>query len=89
MCIRDSSYIAKLLKQFKEMGLKEYSTSKNVGGNHRLISKEREDELLSNFEQNAKKGQVLSVNEIKKLFDEKIQRNIHKLYLYAFTQKRI
>ena len=83
------NYIAKLLKQFKEMGLKEYSTSKNVGGNHRLISEEKEDELLSNFEQNAKKGQILSVNEIKKLFDEKIQRNIHKLYLYAFTQKRI
>ena len=43
------SYIAKLLKQFKEMGLKEYSTSKNVGGNHRLISEEKEDELLKNY----------------------------------------
>ena len=49
------NYIETLLKQFKEMGLKEYSTSKNVGGNHRLISEEKEDELLSNFEQNAKK----------------------------------
>ena len=82
------NYIAKLLKQFKEMGLKEYSTSKNVGGNHRLISEEKEDELLSNFEQNAKKGQILSVNEIKKLFDEEIGKETYTSYIYRLLHRK-
>ena len=70
------------------MGLKEYSTSKNVGGNHRLISEEKEDELLSNFEQNAKKGQILSVNEIKKLFDEEIGKETYTSYIYRLLHRK-
>ena len=53
-----------------------------------MISEEKEDELLSNFEQNAKKGQILSVNEIKKIFDEEIGKETYTSYIYRLLHRK-
>lgn len=79
------NYIATLIKQFKEKGLEDYSTSNYKGGNNRLLS---EDEILKQFEESMKKGQVLVSKDIKMALDKKIGKETPENYVYRLLKRK-
>ena len=46
--------------------------NKPKGGNHRNMTFEQEEEFLKQFEERAKKGELLSTNEIKEAYIESV-----------------
>ena len=52
--------------------------NKPKGGNHRNMTFEQEEEFLKQFEERAKKGELLSTNEIKEAYIESVGHSIVK-----------
>jgi len=61
--------ISQLCAEFRQAGMEEY-TKRNYGGNNRNMTYEEEKEFLSNFEEAAKKGQMITIAEIAAAYDE-------------------
>ena len=79
-------WVNKLIKQYYEKGLEEYSRHK-YGGNHRAMSVEEEVEILSQFENEAEKGTLVVANSIKKAFDEKRGKDTGRGYIYMLLKR--
>ena len=62
--------ISQLCAEFKQVGLSEY-VDKKRGGNNRNMTPEEEKAFLSQFEETAKNGQVITIDEIAAAYDEK------------------
>ena len=73
--------VSQLVSEYKKRGLKEYA-QKKYGGNHRNMSEEEEEEILSQFKGQAEAGKVVVVKEIKQAFDEKLGRDTGRGYIY-------
>jgi transposase len=69
------------------MGLEKYAMHK-YGGNHKAHSDEEEAEILSGFEQRARAGQLVTVQEIKLAFDEKRGKDTGRGYIYELLKRR-
>lgn len=74
--------VGQLLREYKDTGIKEYIRSKYMG-NHRSLSKEEENEILSAYTAKVKSGQKVTVREIKETFDERIGKNTGPSYIYT------
>lgn len=79
--------ISELCGEFKRDGIEEYSRSK-YGGNHRSLSDTEEKEILDAFEAKAASGQVVTVQEIKQAFDERIGKDTGRGYIYMLLERR-
>lgn len=55
---------------------------KRKGGNHRNMSYEEEEEILSQFKKAAEKGQIVEVSHIKKAYEEKVGHRIGSGHIY-------
>lgn len=77
---------SQLISEYKEVGLEEFMRSK-YGGNHRSMSYEEEEELLERFRASAEAGQVITVNEIKAAFDEKLGKDTGRGYIYMLLKR--
>lgn len=76
-----STRITHLIGEYTRSGLEEYARIK-YGGNHRNMSEDEESEILAKFKAKAEAGQVITVAEIKKAFDEKLGRDTGRGYIY-------
>lgn len=79
-------WVCRLLKEYREKGLVEYARHK-YGGNHRAMSVEEEAEILSQFEEESKKGKLVVANTIKKAFDEKRGKKTGRGYIYMLLKR--
>ena len=61
--------ISQLCAEFKAVGVTEYARKK-YGGNNQNLTEEEENQFISGFEEAAKNGQVITIAEIAKAYDE-------------------
>ena len=78
--------VARLVAEYKENGLEEFMKNK-YGGNHRSLSVEEEREILSRFEKKAQDGQIITAQDIKKAFDERIGKDTGSGYIYMLLKR--
>ncbi len=79
-------WVNRLIKGYREKGLEEYARHK-YGGNHRSMSEEEEIEILQQFEEESRKGELVIANTIKKAFDEKLGRDTGNGYIYMLLKR--
>lgn len=78
--------VARLVAEYKENGLEKFMQNK-YGGNHRSLSEEEEREILSRFEKKAQEGQIITAQDIKKAFDERIGKDTGSGYIYMLLKR--
>lgn len=78
--------VSQLCAEYKRVGLAEYAKLK-YGGNHRALSYEEEDQILNKFRQTAEQGELVTVQEIKKAFDEKLGKDTGRSYIYTLLKR--
>jgi len=78
--------VCQLKKEYNEKGLFEFARHK-YGGNHRSLTHEEEAEILKKFDEKAEKGELVTVSEIKKAFDEKRGKDTGRGYIYMLLNR--
>lgn len=78
--------LSHLISKYKQVGLDEYVRSKYTG-NHRNMSYEEEQAILDRFSAEADAGQIITVKEIKAVFDEKLGRDTGRGYIYMLLER--
>ena len=78
--------LSHLISEYKRVGLDEYVRSKYTG-NHRNMSYEEEQAILDRFSAAADAGQIITVKEIKAVFDEKLGRDTGRGYIYMLLER--
>lgn len=78
--------VSQLCAEFKRVGLEEYARHK-YGGNHQALSTEEEKKILSEFEEKAAAGQIVTVQEIKARFDEVRGKDTGRGYIYMLLAR--
>ena len=78
--------VKRMIAEYRDNGLEEFMRSK-YKGNHRSLSEEEEKEILSRFEKMAEAGQVVTGQDIKKAFDERLGRDTGRGYIYMLLKR--
>ena len=78
--------VSRMCAEFKRVGLVEYARHK-YGGNHRSLSQEEEQEILSKFDVISITGQIITAQDIKRAFDEKLGRDTGRGYIYMLLER--
>ena len=63
-------WVSKLVSQFRNEGIHALLEDGRHGGNHQNLTKEQEENILKEFEEAARAGQLITPAEIKKRYDE-------------------
>ena len=79
--------VKRMVAEYRDKGLEEFIRNKYTGGNHRSLSEEEEKEILSRFEKLAEAGQVVTGQDIKKAFDERIGKDTGRGYIYMLLKR--
>ena len=79
--------VKRMVAEDRDKGLEEFIRNKYTGGNHRSLSEEEEKEILSRFEKLAEAGQVVTGQDIKKAFDERIGKDTGRGYIYMLLKR--
>jgi transposase len=67
-----SDYISVLVSQYIRLGIESISGDNRNGGNNQTLTKSQEEEFLSRFKEKAEKGQIITVGDIAKAYDDTI-----------------
>ena len=83
-----ASAIDRLMKKFRRGELKD-KTEKNLGGgrNHFLLTLQEEAEILKPFFENAKKGELVGIDELKQAFEVKLGCEVTQDYMYKMLKR--
>ena len=65
-------YVSQLVKKYREKGL-EAITRNHYGGNHRNMSKEKEEAILAPFKADAEKGKMIEIHEIAEAYQAAVE----------------
>ena len=68
-------YVSQLVKKYREKGL-EAITGNHYGGNHRNMSKKKEEEILAPFKADAEKGKMLEIHEIAEAYQAAVDHHV-------------
>lgn len=79
--------VSRLVAEYKKQGLEEFVRCKYAGGNHRSLSEAEEKEILAQFEKKAEEGHIVTVQDIKKVFDERIGKDTGRGYIYMLLKR--
>ena len=82
----NKSGIYRLYNRYREQGLEEYVRNKHTS-HRRVLSEAEEKEILNEFEKAAEAGQVVTAQDIKKAFDQKIGRDTGSVYIYRLLKR--
>jgi transposase len=78
--------ISHIVSQYKREGLEEFMRVKYTGHNWNM-SYEEEQAILDSFTERAEAGQIITVKEIKAVFDEKLGRDTGRGYIYMLLAR--
>lgn len=78
--------VSQLCAEFRAVGLEKYAMHK-YGGNHQSLSDAEEEAVLSEFEEKAELGQIVTVQEIKQAFDKKRGKDTGRGYIYQVLKR--
>ena len=73
--------VTRLVAKYRYHGLEAISGN-HYGGNHRNMSKEEEAAILAPFKERAAKGELVSVSEITKAYQDKVDHPISSGQIY-------
>ena len=73
----NTNYVSELCKKYVHEGIYSLQTDGRKGGNNRHMNEEEAAKFLEQFKEKAIKGQVVSVEEISKAYDEAVGKE-HK-----------
>jgi len=59
---------------------------KRKGGNKRYLTEDEENELLQEFETQAKEGKILIVSDIKKAYEKPVGKEVPKSTVYRMLK---
>ena len=76
-----------LQKRYREKGLERIARNNYEGGNHRALTKEREEEILGAYEKKAQEGQIITAQDIKASFDEVRGKDTGRGYVYMVLKR--
>ena len=79
--------VSRLVSEYKKEGLEEFVRCKYAGGNHRSLSEEEENDILAQFEKMAEEGHIVTAQDIKKAFDERIGKDTGRGYIYMLLKR--
>lgn len=79
-------HITHLVQKYRQGGL-EAITGNHYGGNHRNMSFDEEEKLLSPFLEQSKKGQIVVVNEIKEAYEQAVGHPIGNGQIYGVLRR--
>ena len=79
------SKVKRMVAEYKKSGFEEFMRSK-YGGN-RSLSEEEEKEILKRFEKLAAEGHIVTGQDIKKAFDERIGKDTGRGYIYMLLKR--
>ena len=79
--------VCRLVSEYKKQGLEEFVRCKYAGGNHRSLSEEEENDILAQFEKMAEEGHIVTAQDIKKAFDERIGKDTGRGYIYMLLKR--
>ena len=79
--------VSRLVSEYKKQGPEEFVRCKYAGGNHRSLSEAEENEILAQFEKMAEEGHVVTAQDIKKAFDERIGKDTGRGYIYMLLKR--
>ena len=72
--------------EYMKSGLKEFMRTKQQG-NHRLLSLEKEKEILSRFDEESMNGEIVEIKDIKQAFDKEIGKETRTGYIYEVLKR--
>ena len=78
--------ITRWIQNYVENGIKGLQNKPRVG-NHRNLTLEEEAKLLKSFEERARKGQLVTVQEIKEAYMEKVGHSIGSGQIYYVLKR--
>lgn len=79
--------VSRLVSEYRKQGLEEFVRCKYVGGNHRSLSEAEEKEILARYEKMAEEGHIVTAQDIKKAFDERIGKDTGRGYIYMLLKR--
>jgi len=80
------SMVGHLLSEYFKNGLSAILTHV-VGGNHRNLSKEKEEEILRRFLERAEKGEILEVAQIQQEYEKELGRSVAASVIYRMLKR--
>lgn len=80
------SKVKRLVAAYRKNGLEDFMKNK-YKGNHRSLSEAEEKEILSRFEKMAEAGQVISGQDIKRAFNERLGKDTGRGYIYTVLKR--
>jgi len=80
------AWVSRLCAHFKNQGISKYAKHK-YGGNHQAIDTAKEKEILDRFREKAQSGQVVTVRDIKRAFDEYRGKDTGRGYIYMLLER--
>ena len=82
-------YVGKLCKTYLTKGLEGLTSDGRRGGNHRNMTEAEATAFLQRYEEQAKKGEIVTVEEIAKAYDKEVGKEHKSLSsIYYFLKKK-
>lgn len=81
------TYVYELVKQFCTKGFSEFIKDERGGANHRNLTDQQEAQIISKFEEKATAGQVVSLDAIKKEYEQVRGKETANSTFYAFLER--
>ena len=84
----NSNYVSELCKTYVLYGMEKLKTDGRKGGNNRNMDEVEAAEFLEQFEELAKKGQVITIEKIAKAYDEatgKEHKSLSTVYYFLHS----
>ena len=78
--------VSAMCMRYMQQGLEEYARNKYTSHN-RLLSEEKETEILEEFSKEAEAGHMVTVKEIKAAFDEVCGKDTGNVYIYNVLKR--
>lgn len=83
-----STYIYELIKQFCTLSFSDFIKDNRGGANHRNLTDEQETQIINKFEEKAINGQVVSLANIKKEYEEIRGEKTSNSTFYSFLKRK-
>ena len=81
------TYVYELVKQFCTLGLSEFTKDGRGGANRRNLTEEQEIEIIKKFEKKAIDGQVVSLVDIKREYEQVRGKETANSTFYSFLER--
>jgi transposase len=81
-------WVYELVKQYCTRPFDEFVRETRGGANHQNLTTEKEDEIIKGFEKKGNQGEVVSLSEIKKEYDEALGRESSNSTFYLFIHRK-